>query len=256
MEIVTNTLTGILLSLYTLTNNLGLTIIIFAFLVRTIMLPLTLPAIKTQRQIKKIQPEINKLKAKHKGDQKAYNQAQLELYKQYNINPISGCVPQIIQIVLIIILYQIFTHFLSQETINGITLNPSFLWLDLRHPDPRWIIPILAGVSQLILSLMIAPGGEVKDIVPNTSKKKKVQDANKKEEDTADMASMMQQQMIFMLPAITTFAAFRFPAGLGLYWVATTLVSIVQQYFISGPGGLTLYARRAVVWVKSKLTRA
>lgn len=256
MDIVTNALTGLLVSLYTLTGNLGITIIGFAILVRTLMLPLTLPSLKMQKEIQKLQPELKKLKEKHKGNQQGFAQAQMELYKKYNVNPLAGCLPQILQLGLVIFLYHVFTRFLSQDVVNGVTLNHSFLWLDLRGKDQFFIVPILAGVTQLIYSLMIAPAAEVKDEVPNTSKKKKVQEANKKEEDVAEMGQMMQQQMIFLLPAMTTVFALQFPAGLGLYWAATTIVSIIQQYFISGPGGLVTYSRRAVLAVRKVINRS
>jgi hypothetical protein len=91
---------------------------------------------------------------------------------------------------------------------------------------------------------MLAPGAEIPDVVPNNSKLKKIKDANEKEEDTAEMAQTMQRQMMFIMPVMTGFIALKFPSGLALYWVASTIFSVVQQYFVSGPGGLTLYVER------------
>ena len=121
-----------------------------------------------------------------------------------------------------------------------------FFWFNLSQPDSTYILPILAGVTQLILSLMVSPGGEVRDIVPNKSKSKKVQKLNKKEENTADMAATMQQQMIFIMPVMMGVLASRFPSGLALYWVISTVFSIGQQYFVSGLGGLKIYYNRFV----------
>ena len=73
---------------------------------------------------------------------------------------------------------------------------------------------------------------------------KKDRKENKKEEDMAEMAATMQQQMMFIMPIMTVFFALKFPAGLALYWVVTTVYSIGQQYAISGPGGLVTYAKR------------
>jgi YidC/Oxa1 family membrane protein insertase len=145
---------------------------------------------------------------------------------------------------VLIVLYQVLVEFLAQSEIHGIQINPSFLWLQLNHPDPTYILPVLAGVTQLILSLMIAPGAEKTDEVPNQSKKKKVQEENKKEEDFAEMAQSMQQQMIFIMPVMTGILALQFPAGLSLYWVITTLFSIGQQWYVSGWGGLVMYLQR------------
>lgn len=239
-----------LITLYNLTGNLGLAIIVFTIIVRLLLLPLTIPSLKAmkhqQQQMKKLKPELDQLKAKHKDDKTAFQQAQMELYKKYNINPLSGCLPQLVQLVLLAVLYQVFIKFLSQTTIEGVTIDPSFLWLNLSHPDPRFVLPVLAGVTQLFLSLMVAPATEIKDEVANNSKNKKTQVANKKEEDIAEMAATMQQQMIFILPVMIGFSALRFPAGLALYWTITTLFSIIQQFVLSGPGGLKTYATRLV----------
>jgi hypothetical protein len=93
---------------------------------------------------------------------------------------------------------------------------------------------------------MIAPGAEIPDAVPNKSKNPKVKKANEKEENTAEMAATMQQQMLFIMPVMTGILAARFPSGLALYWVATTVFSVGQQYFVSGWGGLTSYYQRLV----------
>ena len=125
-------------------------------------------------------------------------------------------------------------------------IQTMFLGLDLAKPDHTYILPILAGITQLFLSVMILPGAEKHDLVPNQSKSKKVQKENKKEGQTLEMAETMQKQMVFMMPAITAFMAARFPAGLALYWVVTTVFSVVQQYIVTGPGGITDY------WAKAK----
>lgn len=245
MEQITQVFITILMAIYSVTGNLGLTIIVFTALVRLILLPLTIPSIKTQKQLQQIQPEIKDLKKKHGKDAKAFQAAQMELYKKYNVNPLGGCIPQLLQIGVLILLYHALNTFIRLGEINGIVLNTQFLWLNLSLPDPKWIIPILAGATQFVLSLMLLPATEVRDIVPNKSKVKKVKEENKKEEDVAEMASTMQQQMLFLMPIMTGFFALRFPSGLGLYWIATTVASIIQQYVLSGPGGLETYARRA-----------
>lgn len=232
------------------TGNLGLAIILFTLLIRLILLPITLPSIKAQKQIMDLKPELDKLKKKFKGDATGMQQAQMELYKKYNINPLAGCLPQLLQFGVLIVLYQTLLAFLKNPTFNGQPLNFDFFWFNLSHPDKLYILPVLAAVSQLILSVMLMPATEIPDKVPNQSKKLKVQAANKQEEDTAEMAASMQQQMLFMMPIMTGVFAINFPAGLSLYWVITTVFSIVQQYFISGPGGLVTYTRRIQLWMK------
>lgn len=252
-SIITAGFTQFLVFLYSLIGDLGFTIIAFTLIIRFILLPLTVPSLRAQDKIKRMQPELKALKQKHGSDKQAYQMAQMELYKKYNINPLAGCIPQLLQLVILLFLYQALNSFLHQPQIDGITINPMFMGLNLSLPDPNYIIPVLAVVTQLILSLMIAPGAEVKDEVPNKSKDKGVQKANKKEEDVAEMAASMQQQMLFIMPLMTGFFALRFPAGLGLYWVITTVFSIGQQYFISGPGGIVTYYRRARLFIFNRL---
>lgn len=232
-----------LVELYTLTGNLGAAIIIFTILIRSILIPLSLPSLKAFQKMRELQPELKKLKQKH-SDKQEFAKAQMELYKKYNVNPLAGCAPQIIQMGVLFLLYHVLTTFLKTPVFQGIEIKSMFLWLDLSQRDHTLVLPFLAAATQLILSLMLAPATETPDIVPNKSTLKKVQEANKKEEDTAEMAQTMQQQMIFMMPVIVGISAAQFPSGLALYWVITTIFSIAQQYFISGWGGLLEYPQR------------
>lgn len=244
MQLFTDFLISILTALHQFTGSLGIDIILFTIIIRTALLPLTLPSLKAGHKLKELQPEIKKLQQKHKGDKKAMQLAQVELYKKYNVNPLAGCLPQLVQIGILILLYRVLINFLGNPEINGAVINSKFGWFDLSKPDPLYILPVFAAVSQLFMSLMIAPGAEKRDIVPNKSKKKAVQEANKKEEDVAEMAQSMQQQMIFLMPIMTGVIALRFPSGLALYWIVTTLFSIGQQYYVSGWGGITTYSAR------------
>lgn len=252
MGFITEGFHQLLVFLVETTGSLGLAIIVFTFLIRSALVPLTLPSLRSTKKLQELQPEMKKLQKLHGKDRQALQQAQLELYKKYNVNPLSGCIPQLLQLGVLILLYQTLIGFINK---NGGLVDMNFLWLNLSIPDSKYILPVLAMLTQLVLSLMIAPGAETKDVVPNTSKSKKIQKLNEKEEDTADMAKSMQQQMMFMMPIMTGFIALKFPSGLALYWVATTVFSIGQQWYISGPGGLFTYSKRAVLFVKSKLAK-
>lgn len=252
MQYFSEALLTVLVQLHNLTGSLGYSILLFTFIVRSLLLPLSLPMAKSQKQIKKIQPEIDELKKKHGKDKKALQLAQMELYKKHNVNPLAGCLPQLVQLVIVILLYQVLVKFISQDQVQGVMINSKFFWLDLSKPDTKYVLPFLAVVTQLIVSVMILPGGETPDIIPNDGKKKEIQEANKQEEDMADMAASMQKQMLFLMPLTTGFFALKFPSGLALYWVATTVYTIFQQYLLSGPGGLTLYFNRALKYLKLK----
>lgn len=252
METINQILLNFLVQLHQVTGNLGWAILAFTVIIRLLLFPLSLPGMKSQKKLRELQPELKQLKDKHGKDIKALQAAQMELYKKHNVNPLTGCLPQIIQIILLIVLYHVLTIFVSRTEINGTVINPSFFWLDLTKPDRLFVLPILAAVSQLILSLMILPGGETPNLVPDDAKSKKKQEENKKEEDVAEMAAAMQKQMLFIMPVMTGFIAINFPSGLALYWVASTVLSVVQQYFVTGWGGVTLYLQRARNFIKLK----
>ena len=212
-------------------GNLGLSIIALTILIKIVLLPLVIPTIKSAKKMQDLKPALDKLKTKH-TDKAKLQQAQLELYKQNGINPAAGCLPQIVQIIVLIALYQVFMKFLGQTEVGGVALNPNFLYLNLNKPDPFYILPVLAGITQFIFSLMMQSGidSHVKNPKSGTEKKK--------EENSLEMASSMQTQMVYMMPIMTTVISVNFHSGLVLYWVISTLFSIVQQYYFSGWGGL------------------
>jgi YidC/Oxa1 family membrane protein insertase len=251
MEFITQGFNQILLFLVETTGSLGYAIILFTFLIRSFLLPITLPSLRSTKKMQALQPEIKKLTKKHGKDKQALQKAQMELYKKYNVNPLAGCIPQLAQLAVLIFLYRALINFINVNT--GI-IDMNFFWLDLAIPDGKYVLPALAVITQMFLSFMIAPGAETKDIVPNNSKSKKIQKENEKEEDTADMAKSMQQQMMFIMPFMTGFIALRFPSGLALYWVVTTIFSVGQQWYISGPGGLVIYAKRAKAFINANIS--
>lgn len=221
-----------LLWLYHLTgDNLGLATILLTLLIRGILIPFTLPSLRAAKKMASLKPQLDALKAKYGKDKKVFQQKQLEFYKEHKVNPAGGCLPYLAQFVVLIALYQVF-----MKTLNGgenILSNTNFLLWDLRNKDTTYILPALAGFLQLITSLAIMPGIE--------NKPSKREGTKEQKEDIAEMASSMQQQMVFLMPIMTVVFAIQFPSGLALYWVITTAFSLGQQLIISGPGGLNKY---------------
>ena len=227
-------------------GNLGLSIIAITLITKIVLLPLVIPSIRSAKKMQDLKPELDRLKQKYSTDKTKLQQAQMSLYKERGINPAAGCLPQIVQIVILISLYQVFIHFLKQSSIDGTDLNPFFLYLDLTKPDRTYILPILAGLTQLFFSLMMQSG-----IESHVKNPKKPAD-KKKEEDNLEMASSMQQQMVYMMPLMTVIVSLNFQSGLVLYWVISTLFSIVQQYLFSGWGGIIPVYRRIQGFFKRK----
>lgn len=232
-NLINNTILQTLTFFYQfLGSNLGFAIIALTLFIRAILIPVTLPSLRSAKKMQELKPLLDKLKRKHKNDKKKLQQAQMELYKQHNINPAAGCLPQIVQIIILISLYKVLMDFIGTDLINGVTLNLKFFWLDLSQPDPLYILPVLAGLFQLVFSIAMQTGLKSEVKAPKNKQKKQ------KEEDSLEMAQTMQKQMLYTMPLMTTIIALKFPSGLALYWTISTVFSLVQQLIVSGPGGL------------------
>ena len=241
-------------------HNFGLAIIFLTIVIRAILIPLTSPSMKAAQKMRELAPELEKLKKKHSNDKQAFAKAQMDLYRQHGANPAAGCLPQIIQLVILIALYQAFINVLrvdGQEVIAKLNevlypplrlaaetkINTQFLWLNLTKPDIIHLsgitVPlpglflIAAALIQLVSSKMMAPA------VAETQKV-----AAKTPEKTDDMATMMQSQMTYLFPLMTIFIGYSFPSGLVLYWFVFSLTTAIQQYFTTGWGGLEPWIKK------------
>lgn len=250
---------GLILFYNILWQNMGLAIIGFSLFLRFVLNPLTAPYMASMKKIKDVEPLVKKLKLKYKDDQKALLAAQTELYKQRGINPSAGCLPYILQIVILIALFNVFTHVLStnsdsMQKLNALlysplkfsenaTIHTGFLYLDVRKPDVfnfsgiPFPIPgpflILAGLLQFLSAKMTQP---------LLKKEEKIVKGTKSEAD--DMAVAMQSSMIYTFPAMTILFGVKFPSGLALYWLLFSIFQMYQQYKSSGWGGLTPFINR------------
>ena len=245
---------GLILFYNLLWQNMGLAIIAFSLFLRVVTNPLTAPYMSSMKKIKEIAPQISKLKKKYGTDTKGLMAAQSELYNQKGINPSAGCLPYILQIIILISLFNVFTHVLSQNGDAMIKLNEllyqplkfsenaeintGFLYLDIRKPDvfnlsgipfpiPGPIL-ILAGLLQFLSAKMTQP---------LVKKEEKIAKATKSGAD--DIAVTMQSSMIYTFPAMTILFGIKFPSGLALYWLLFSVFQIFQQYKSSGWGGLS-----------------
>lgn len=224
-----------LLWLYQATgHNLGFAIILLTLVVRVILIPFTLPQLRSAKKMALLKPELDALKKKHGHDAKLFQQKQLEFYKTRGVNPAAGCLPFIAQFIVLIALYQVFMKTLGGDGMGEI--NATFLLWDLKSKDTTYILPVLAGLLQFVMSLTILPAVE-------NQPEKRPGNAEQKQ-DVAEMATSMQQQMVFMMPIMTVIFSIQFPSGLALYWVITTAFSLAQQLMVSGPGALLTYAKK------------
>lgn len=254
---------GLILFYNLLGENLGLAIIAFTLALRLLLNPLTKPYLESMKKMKEYQKDLNKLKEKHKDDKLKLTQAQADFYKEKGINPGAGCIPYLLQIVVLIAFFQVFTKTLTADMSptdgfntllypamqfdEGHVLNTNFLGYDLSQPDTinmaglPFALPglmlIFAALAQLASSLIMAPASAVGE---------KVAEKTKGEGD--DLQAQMQKSMMFTFPLFTLFIGLRFPAALVLYWLVISAYQAYQQYRISGPGELaTLTSRLGLV---------
>jgi len=250
---------GLILFYQVLGQNLGLAILAFSVFLIFIMKPLTKPYMESMKKIKELEPQLAKLRAKYGKDKLKFSQAQTDLYKEKKINPAAGCIPYLLQFVILIALFRVFTGTLSTDgkavaTINKYlytplkfsqtaTLNTKFLYLDISKPDTFQVPGLPFALPGLFLLLAaVAQFLSVKITAPYISAEKKIAQKTKGQAD--DMQVAMQQSMTYTLPLMTLVFGFRFPSGLALYWLVFSVVNVLQQVQTSGWGGLTPLIKR------------
>lgn len=248
MDFFSNLVLQALLQLHALVGNLGVAIILFTLIFRLVTYFFTRKSLRSMEKMRSIQGELRAIQQKYKGDPLAMQREQTKLYQKHNINPLAGCLPQLLQIFMLFVFYQAILKLLKIENLTGV----NFLWLNLTQIDQYHLIPILAVLTQLFLSLMVAPAVKAADKSCELQglKGKKLQEAKKDQDDTLAMAASMQKQMIFMMPFLSGFIAWNLPSGIGLYWIISTLFSIAQQHHLSGWGGVKVHYTNLVAKFK------
>jgi len=211
-------------------HDLGIAIIILTVIIRLVLYPLSKKAIQNQRALQAFQPELDKIKEKYKDDKDKQSKETLAFYQKHKINPLSSCLPLLIQMPILIALYWVFRH-ATAGTVDALlypfvhkpeVLNIKFLGLiDLTKPEV-YFLPVLAGASQFYQSWMIL----------SQAKKDEKRMGLKDKKGPQDTATMITRQMNYIFPIVTVVFAASLPAAISLYWVITNLFSILQQYII------------------------
>ncbi|TEU03859.1 MAG: membrane protein insertase YidC [Dehalococcoidia bacterium] len=219
-------------------GNFGLAIIALVIIVRLVMTPLTLKQLHSTRAMHTLQPKMKELQKKYAKDKDKLKQEIAKLYKESGVSPMGCLGPMLLQLPIWIALYRSILHVAAAtpEALLGLSndlyswsaihqavpLDPNFLWLNLTQPDVPptgyFILPILVAASMYVLQKM--------STVPSTDPQQQ----------------SMSKMMIWMMPLMFGFFTLMFPSGLALFWVVSTIVGIVTQYFITGWGSLFVRA--------------
>ena len=217
----------VLLYQYLPGHDFGLAVIVLTLLVRVILYPSMHHSLKSQKAMSLIQPKLQEIQKKHKGDLSRQSQAMMELYRKEKINPASGFLLLFVQLPFLIALYQVFWKFSTPDQMvylysfvsNPGQIQPMFLnFLNLARPSV--LLAVLAGISQYFQTKMIAPP----------------ENKGGSKDNAGQFANVLQKQMLYFFPLFTVFILWRLPAAVGLYWITTTVFSIGQQYIVYGKG--------------------
>jgi len=193
-------LTKLLIFFYSFTHNYGIAIILLTLLIYGLLSPLTFKQFESMQKMQVIQPEIQAIQKKFKKDPKKLQVEIMKVYSKHKVNPMSGCLPMIIQLPIIFILYRALLSFPFYE-------NPSFLWIsNLGKPD----IPLLLALGGTMFLQQ-----RVSQKLQATSQQQGI-------------GKMMQFFPLFLIVILWSL-----PSGVMLYWFTSTLFSVVQQFFIN-----------------------
>lgn len=217
-------------------HDLGIAIILLTLVIKAALWIPSLSGIRASRQLQTLQPKLKAIQTQYKDNKEKLAQEQMKLYKDSKVNPLSSCLPLLIQIPFFIGLYQVFISGLKIDQ-NGILganelknvypflrgyyettpINTMFLgFVDLvgQKGIANIVFAVLAGATQFWQTKMLAAPKE-----PHI-----------KEARDESMASATNKQMTYLLPLFTAYLAYTFPAGLALYWTAQSILTIAQQY--------------------------
>jgi len=249
MNIFISPFVNALFGAYYLVGNFGWAIILVTLVIKVILMPLVVPSLKSAQKMKVLQPKLNKIKEKYGKDKQALAKAQMDLYKEEGINPMSGCLPQILQIAVLLLFFSAFnmvTQFSegkgSLEQINNNLVQPfkinqefkfdvTFMGSDLTQLPSKlfsqgmgmnMVLPIIlllgSGLLQFWSAKLMMPAPKTDELSAQITKDK---------ED--DMMSAMRTQSTYLMPLMTIFIGWNFSLGLLLYWFVNSAAMIGQQ---------------------------
>jgi len=238
---------------YSVIGDIGIAIIVVTILIRLLLVPVFRAQIVSQRRMQLVQPELRAISNKYKGDRAKIQEEQMRLYQERGVNPLAGCVPTIVTMFLLFPMYSVFSSGVSAPDISSMLqvfgvqvlnvkcqllastgtvpcLDPVVHWLpnpatggllDASHPEILFtifgfgfsLLALISALLQLVQTRMMTPS-------------------------TSDPQAQSMQRTMLLLPFLSLIYGSFLPAGLFLYWIVTTIFSIVQQYLIAGWGSL------------------
>ncbi|MHC4140300.1 MAG: membrane protein insertase YidC [Planctomycetota bacterium] len=218
MRSICKVLVKILNTVYGVIPNYGVAILVLTFLVKLVLFPLTRKSQMSMVRMQQLQPLIAQLKAKHKGDKKKVGQEQMKLFKEHGANPMSGCLPMMLQMPVF------FALFRTLQSSFEMRQAPFVAWIgDLSASDQLFqlpfTLPVLGEWFNLLPILMGVASFVQMKLTPKTTA-------------GDDPQAKMQQRMMQMMPLLFPIMLYNFASGLALYWTTSTIISIGEQILI------------------------
>ncbi len=184
--------------IYDVVGNWGWSIVIVTVIIKLLFYQLSAKSFRSMSAMKKLQPKIEMLKERYGDDKQKLTQATLELYRQEKVNPMSGCLPILIQIPVFIALYWVLVESVQLRQ------APFIFWIhDLSQQDPYYVLPVLMGISMFIQQRLNPPPPDP-----------------------------LQAKVMMMMPVVFTVLFANFPSGLMLYWFVNNTLSFMQQWYV------------------------
>lgn len=189
-----------------LTGNYGVAIVLLTALVKLVMVPLSQSSFKNMREMQKLQPQIERLRERFKDDQMALQKETMELYRRHKVNPLSGCLPMVLQLPVFVGLYNALSHAIELRH------APFMLWIhDLSAPERLMV----GGIGIPVLTVIMGGTMLVQQLL------------------TPQQGDQSQRMVMMIMPVVFTYMFIDFPAGLVLYWLVSNVLSISQQYYVT-----------------------
>lgn len=236
-EVLYRPLFNLLIGLYHfLGQDMGVAIILLTLLIKLILFYPSLSQLKAQRALQQTQPKLKALKEQFKNNQEGYNRAVLQFYKENKVNPLASCLPLLIQLPILLALYQVFVAGVETDAqgllatnqlerlygplralYDHTAINSTFLgFLDITH-SKNIVLAGLAAIATFWQARMLP-----------TARPPSASGSGGKDEA---ITASLNRNMSYVLPVITFIFAYQFPAGLALYWLFSTLFQVLQQWY-------------------------
>ncbi|MGM9552279.1 MAG: YidC/Oxa1 family membrane protein insertase [Clostridia bacterium] len=267
MDFIAEILSILIRPLYSIIQNYGWTIIIFTILIKLVTVPFTVKSQKSMAKMQQVQPLITEVQRKYANNKEKQQQELMKIYDKYEISPTGGCMPMILQLVILMgfiqIVYKPYTYLLGigkdvianaatelgidstfivsnqlkmsaypelmeKLGLDATSLNLNFLGFDLSKVLSENMGDIMMWILPVIALVLT-----ILSTVMSQKSAEKSQNSNSKNDPQTQQAQAMSKSMFIMMPVMTAYITYKWPLGCALYWIISTLTQMIQQFIVN-----------------------